>query len=129
MRKLLVLVFVLIAQFPAYSENSFELQADLGRDPEGSTWYIIDYGRTSSSAYAVARKYYTAEDVRNDVIDELISEYSVSEETAEQLYFTEYRYDYTADGKQYSEVYEIHYDKLGHQIYGTISASSRTGTR
>ena len=48
-----------------------------------------------------------------------MSKFGISPEVAGSLYFTEYRYDYTPDGKQFAMKYLRHYDMLGNEIHGT----------
>ena len=118
MRKLLALVLVIMLVLPASAEKAFVKQVTIGRDSAGQTWYLTDYGVDYNTPYAVARKYYTSEAVKYDTIEKLESRYNVPESRASALYFTEYKYEYTPDGKQYSEVYRMHYDMMGKLIYG-----------
>lgn len=118
MRKLLALFLVMMLVLPASAEDAFVKQITIGRDSAGQTWYLTDYGIDYNTPYAVARKYYTSEAVKYDTIEKLESRYSVPENVASTLYFTEYRYEYTPDGTQYAEVYRRHYDMMGKLIYG-----------
>lgn len=117
MRKFFAVIFILMLTLPAGAEDAFVKQIQIGRDGAGMTWWLIDYGVNYNTPYAVAREYYTSEAVKNDTVEKLISRYSVPEGTAQKLYFTEYRYEYTSDGSQSSEVYRRHYDMLGNLIY------------
>ena len=95
-------------------------QKALGQDKNGSTWYLLDYGKDSNGVpFAVSRRYYTNETLKNQTIELLMSKFAISSEVAGSLYFTEYRYEYTPDGKQYAFTYLRHYDMLGHEIHGT----------
>ena len=135
MRKLLVVVLLLATTFTAaFAEDAFEKQVKIGRDKSGMTWWLIDYGFTSSNPYAIARKYYTSEAGREEAIDILTSRYSVKQKKAESLYFTEYRYEYTSDYERVAEVYRRYYDQKGRLICGlefdgSTSAQKKTYTK
>ena len=113
-----VLLVLLIAAIPAYSEDAFVKQVQIGKDRAGLTWYLTDYGSDYSTPYAVARKYYTNQAAKREQIDLLISRYAVPDRQAQGLYFTEYRYEYTPDGRQFAEVSRRHFDMQGREIYG-----------
>jgi hypothetical protein len=95
-------------------------QKDLGRDSVKMQWYLLDYGTENGVPYAIARKYYTSESIKQQTIDLLMSKYGLAPDLAGSLYFTEYRYDYTPDGKQFAVVYLRHYDMQGEEIHGTV---------
>jgi hypothetical protein len=95
-------------------------QKDLGQDHVKMQWYLLDYGTEDGVPYAVARKYYTSESIKKDTIDLLMSKYGLAPDLAGSLYFTEYRYEYTPDGKQFAVVYLKHYDMQGEEIYATV---------
>ena len=128
MRKFLAVVLVLMLAVPAFSEDAFVKQVQIGRDGAGMTWWLIDYGVDYNTPYAVARKYYTSEAVKTNTIEQLISRNRVPEKKAKGLYFTEYRYEYTPDGSQVAEAYRGHYDMLGNEIF-KINFDSSTGAR
>lgn len=96
-------------------------QRDLKQDANKMQWYLLDYGKDSADIpYAVARKYYTNATIKNETIELLMSKFGLSPEVAGSLYFTEYGYEYTPDGKQYAMTYLRHYDMLGHELHGTV---------
>ena len=96
-------------------------QKNLGQDKNKMTWYILDYGKSEAGIpYAVSRKYYTNTTIKNDTIELLMSKFGLSPEVAGSLYFTEYGYEYTPDGKQFALAYLRHYDMLGNEIHGTV---------
>ena len=77
-------------------------QKALGQDKNSMTWYLLDYGKDSNGVpYAVSRKYYTNATIKNETIELLMSKFAISPEVAGSLYFTEYGYEYTPDGKQF----------------------------
>ena len=117
MRKFFAVILVMMLVVPAAAEDAFVKQISIGRDGSGMTWYLTDYGIDNNTYYAVARKYYTSAAVKNDTIERLISRNRVPEKKANTLYLTEYRYEYTSDGKQYAEIYRVHYDMQGREIY------------
>ena len=117
MRKFFVIVLLpLVALSSAWAEDAFTKQVALGRDRAGMTWYLTDYGTDASGLYAVARKYYTADEGKASAIDLLTSRYSIPPRKAANLYFLEYRYEYTPDEVRYTEAYRKYYDLLGNQL-------------
>jgi len=99
-------------------------QKNLGPDHIKMQWYILDYGTKDGVPFAVARKYYTNETIKKETIDLLMSKFSLAPEVAGSLYFTEYGYEYSADGKQFAVTYLRHYDMLGNEIYSTVYDNS-----
>ena len=84
-------------------------------------WWLLDYGKDEAGVpFAVSRKYYTNQTVKNETIELLMSKFGISPEVAGSLYFTEYRYEYSPDGSQYAMTYLRHYDMLGNEIHGTV---------
>ena len=95
-------------------------QKNLGQDANKMQWYLLDYGKDSADIpYAIARKYYTNATIKNETIELMMSKFGLSPEVAGSLYFTEYGYEYTPDGKQYAMTYLKHYDMLGNELHGT----------
>ena len=95
-------------------------QKNLGQDHIKMQWYLLDYGKKDDALFAVARKYYTNTSVKQQTVDLLMSKYGLSPDVAGSLYFTEYGYEYTPDGKQFAVTYLRHFDMLGNEIYGTV---------
>ena len=96
---------------------SFPQQKNLGKDRAGLQWWIIAFGTCPSGWYAVAREYYTNEGAKAETINMLSSRYGVPYDKASSLYFTEYRFEYTPDGAQFTEVSRSYYDMLGEDIW------------
>ena len=95
-------------------------QKDLGQDANKMKWWLLDYGKNDAGVpFAISRKYYTNQTVKNETIELLMSKFGISPEVAGSLYFTEYGYEYTPDGQQYAMTYVRHYDMLGNLIHGT----------
>ena len=118
MRKFLVsIVLLLMASTLACAEDAFTKQIALGRDRAGMTWYLTDYGTDSSGLYAIARKYYTNDDGKASAVEMLTSRYSIPPRRAANLYFVEYRYEYTPDEIRYAEAYRKYYDLLGNELF------------
>ena len=114
----LILGTAVAASSPALAWDTAK-QKNLGQDHIKMQWYLLDYGKKDNVLFAVARKYYTNTSVKQQTVDLLMSKYSLSPEVADSLYFTEYGYEYTPDGKQFAVTYLRHFNMLGHQIYGT----------
>ncbi len=122
MKKFVVLALlaaVVASAVPAMAWDSNKQKA-LGQDPNKMTWYILDYGMNGGIPYAVSRKYYTNQTEKDKTIELLMSKFSISPEIAGSLYFTEYGYEFTPDGKQFAVTYLRHYDMLGNEIHGTV---------
>lgn len=124
----LVLAAALFASSPALAWDPAK-QKNLGQDHVKMQWYLLDYGKKDGVLFAVARKYYTNTSVKQQTVDLLMSKYSLSPEVAGSLYFTEYGYEYTPDGKQFAVTYLKHFDMLGNEIYGTVFDGSAEATK
>ena len=77
---LLVAVAVGISA-PAHAWDP-EKQKNLGQDHIKMQWYLLDYGKKEGVPFAIARKYYTNNTVKQQTIDLLMSKYSLSPEAA-----------------------------------------------
>jgi hypothetical protein len=105
-------------------------QKNLGQDHVKMQWYLLDYGTKDSGVpFAISRKYYTNESIKQQTIDLLMSKYQIGADVAGSLYFTEYEYEYSKDGKQFAVTYLRHYDMLGNEIYGTVYDDSSEATK
>ena len=125
----LIIGLVAVMAVPSFAWDAAKQKA-LGQDKNKMTWYILDYGKTSGDVpFAIARKYYTNPTIKNDTIELLMSKFGISPEKANSLYFTEYGYEYTPDGKQFAMTYQRHYDMLGNEIYGTVFDDSSDATK
>ena len=115
-------MFLLIAAIASssFAEDTYAKQINLGKDNSGMTWYLLDYGIEKDKPYAIARKYYTSKYVKQETIELLVLLYSIPEIQAGQLYFAEYKYKYTPDGKSYAEVYRKYYDIRGNEIFELV---------
>ena len=132
MKKFIVLTLLaaLIAAMsvPAMAWDAAK-QKELGQDKNKMTWYILDYGKDANGVpFAISRKYYTNTTIKNETIELLMSKFGISPEVAGSLYFTEYGYEYTPDGKQFAQTYVRHYDMLGNEIHGTVYDGSTEAT-
>ena len=125
----LVIGLLVVVCAPSFAWDAAKQKA-LGQDKNKMTWYILDYGKDSSGVpYAVSRKYYTNTTIKNETIELLMTKFSLSPEVAGSLYFTEYGYEYTPDGKQFAQTYVRHYDMLGNEIHGTVYDDSSEATK
>ena len=107
-----------------------EKQKNLGQDHVKMQWYILDYGtKEDGTPFAVSRKYYTNEGIKNETIELLMSKFGYEPELASSLYFTEYEYEYSKDGKQFAVAYVRHFDMLGNEIHGTVFDNSSESTQ
>ncbi|MDR2176100.1 MAG: hypothetical protein LBO82_09240 [Synergistaceae bacterium] len=116
---LVLLLTAVCSVLPAEAWDSAK-QKNLGQDAVKMQWYLLDYGTENGVPYAIARKYYTSESVKQQTIDLLMSKYGLAPDLAGGIYFTEYRYEYTPDGKQFAVAYLKHYDMQGEEIHGIV---------
>ena len=124
---LLGLVIALASPVFAWDESKTK---DLGRDGNNMQWWLLEYGKNAEGKnYAITRKYYTNAKIKNETIELLMSKFGTSPEVANSLYFTEYGYEYTDDGKQFAMTYLTHYDRLGNEIHGTVYDDSSEATK
>lgn len=120
----LILGLVAVMAVPSFAWDAAKQKA-LGQDKNKMTWYILDYGKDANGVpFAVSRKYYTNTTIKNETIELLMSKFGLPPEKAGSLYFTEYGYEYTPDGKQFAQTYVRHYDMLGNEIHGTVYDNS-----
>ncbi len=125
----LLIALIAAMSVPAMAWDASK-QKSLGQDKNKMTWYILDYGKDANGVpFAISRKYYTNTTIKNDTIELLMSKFGISPEVAGSLYFTEYGYEYTADGKQFAQTYVRHYDMLGNEIHGTVFDDSTEATK
>ena len=116
----LIIALVVALASPVFAWDAAK-QKTLGQDKNKMTWYLLDYGKDENGTlFAVSRKYYTNPTVKNETIELLMSKFGLSPEIAGSLYFTEYGYEYTEDGKKFAMTYLRHYDMLGNEIHGTV---------
>ena len=124
-----LLVAIVCSALPAMAWDPAK-QKDLGQDHVKMQWYILDYGtKADGTPFSVARKYYTNEKIKQDTVELLMSKFGYSAELAGGLYFTEYEFEYTKDGKQFTTAYLRHYDMLGNEIHGTVYDDSSEATK
>ena len=131
-KSVLLALLVALACFKSSAmEFAPEKQVYLGLDHIGMLWYIVDYGiKEDGTPFAVTRRYYTNEHIRQEIVGLLITNFGHSEEVAGSLYFTEYGYEYTQDGRQFALTYVRHHDQLGGYIHGTVfDGSCESSTR
>ncbi|MBQ3454853.1 MAG: hypothetical protein IJG36_00320 [Synergistaceae bacterium] len=125
----LIIGLVAVMAVPSFAWDAAKQKA-LGQDKNKMTCYILDYGKDANGIpFAVSRKYYTNQTIKNETIELLMSKFGLSPEKAGSLYFTEYGYEYTPDGKQFAMTYQRHYDMLGNEIYGTVFDDSSETTK
>ena len=125
----LILALVIALGSPVMAWDAAK-QKSLGQDKNKMTWYLLDYGKDEAGTlFAVSRKYYTNTTIKNETIELLMSKFGLSPEVAGSLYFTEYGYEYTPDGKKFAMTYLRHYDMLGNEIHGTVYDGSTEATQ
>lgn len=125
----LLITLTAVMSVPAFAWDQAKQKA-LGQDKNKMTWYILDYGKDANGVpFAVSRKYYTNTTIKNETIELLMSKFALSPEKAGSLYFTEYGYEFTPDGKEFAVTYQRHFDMLGNEIHGTVFDDSSEATK
>lgn len=117
-----ILCTVFLTLSPAWAatqEKAAPTPVNLGQDGSKMQWYIVNYGKDDAAHFAVARKYYTNASEKKKTVELLMSKFGLSQEAAQKLYFTEYGYTYSKDGKQFALTYLTHYDMVGTVVYST----------
>ena len=100
------------------------MTTSIGKDKNGDVWYSVGSGRDSNGKrWAVARQYHANQKLKKSEINALKG-YGVASATAESLYFSERKYQYTTHGKKYALVEVNYYDMLGNKIYDKIYADN-----
>ena len=92
---------------------------NFGQDGNKMQWYLVNYGKNNDGPFACTRKYYTNPDEKQKTIDLIVEKFGVEQAAASGLYFTEYGYVYSQDGKKFAVSYITHYDMLGKVIKST----------
>ncbi len=113
-------VVLLLALFVFGSVSSAAVQpVNFGQDHVKMQWYLVNYGEENGVHFANARKYYTNPDVKAETIALIVEKFGTDQEVANGLYFTEYGYVYSKDGKSFAVTYVNHYDMVGNAIRAT----------
>lgn len=113
-------VVLLLTLFVSGSVASAAVQpVNFGQDHVKMQWYLVNYGEENGVCFANARKYYTNQDVKAETISLIVEKFGTEQEVADGLYFTEYGYVYSKDGKSFAVTYVNHYDMLGKTIRDT----------
>ena len=88
-------------------------QQELGHDGEAMKWWLGNYGKINGIPYVIVRRYYTGNSARyrRALRDRLGKKAKDGRDN--NLYFTEYGYEYTEDGKHFFEIYARHYNRAG----------------
>ena len=103
-----------------------EMPVNLGLDHVNMQWWIVNVGkRDDGTPFAITRRFYTNETIRQDIVEILMSRFGHLPEVAGALFGTEYEYEYTMDRRQFAVTYLRHYDMVGRLIHGTDFDNSR----
>lgn len=114
---IIILLFAACSFADEIDEDAFPRQKNLGKDRAGIQWWIRDFGASASGYYAIAREYYnTNAGAKSELVYALTTRYGISSSRAEDVYFAEFRFEYTPDGRQYAEISRVLYDMRGDEI-------------
>ncbi len=92
---------------------------NFGKDANKMQWYLVNYGKVEDKPFAVVRKYYTNPDEKQKAVDLITTKFGIEQQRSAELYFTQYRYVYSDDGKQFALAYIQHFDMIGNIIRST----------
>lgn len=120
---LLSLLFLFVSLSAAFADAA-PAPVNFGQDANKMQWYLVNYGKDDEGCFACTRKYYTNPDIKKETVGLIVEKFNVDEGTAGDLYFTEYGYIYSPDGKEFALTYVSHYDMLGNVIKSTEYDSS-----
>lgn len=121
-----LLALMAAATFAMAAQTAAPEPVNLGQDANKMQWYLVNYGKSDECCFASARKYYTNPDEKGKTIGLICDKFGIDNETASGLYFTEYGYAYSEDGKEFAVTYISHYDMGGQLIKSTeFDASDR----
>ena len=118
-KTMIAAVTLLLALFVAGAAIADVQPVNFGQDHVKMQWYLVNYGQQNGVCFANARKYYTNPDVKAETIGLIVEKFGTDQELADGLYFTEYGYTYSPDGKSFAVTYINHYDMLGNCIRST----------
>ncbi|MDD2452852.1 MAG: hypothetical protein PHI81_08360 [Synergistaceae bacterium] len=114
---LFMLVFLASSAFAEVVQK----HVNFGQDANKMQWYLMTYGKNDDGIHvATARKYYTNPDEKQKIIDLIVEKFGTEREFASGLYFTEYGYVYSNDGKSFAVTYLNHYNMVGKEIRSTV---------
>ncbi len=116
---LCTLALISVAAIAMAAQTAAPEPVNLGQDANKMQWYLVNYGKGDDFSFASARKYYTNPDEKSKTIGLICEKFGIDNETASGLYFTEYGYAYSADGKEFAVTYISHYDMGGQMIKST----------
>ncbi len=123
---ILAILVLVLSVSAAFATEAAPKPVNFGQDANKMQWYLVNYGKNDGIPFANTRKYYTNPDEKKKTIDLIVEKFAIDQETAAGLYFTEYGYVYSADGKDFAVSYITHYDMVGNVIKSTeYDASSR----
>ena len=112
-----------------------EMPVNLGLDHVNMQWWIVNVGkRDDGTPFAITRRFYTNEAIRQDIVDILMTRFGHPPEVAGALFGTEYEYEYTRDRRQFAVTRITHFSQPrigGNLIHETIfddSAEDRMKT-
>ncbi|MFA7620846.1 MAG: hypothetical protein WCY56_03245 [Aminobacteriaceae bacterium] len=114
-----VMVFLFALLFTGSVASADIQPVNFGQDHIKMQWYLVNYGSDNGTLFANARKYYTNTTVKAETIQLIVEKFGTDQEVADGLYFTEYGYVYSNDGKSFAVTYINHYDMLGGVIRAT----------
>ena len=116
-----VSLFMLVLLASSAFAAMVQKHVNFGQDANKMQWYLMTYGKNDDGIHAAtARKYYTNPDEKQKTIDLIVEKFRTEHEVASGLYFTEYGYVYSKDGKAFAVTYLNHYDMVGNVIRSTV---------
>ena len=130
-----LIIFILAISCAAASAGDIlEGVVSLGQDHVQMTWWLLAHMSERASPEtgaptAIVRKYYTNVGIRNETIELLMSKFAIDPDVAGRLFFTEYRYIYSADHRTFAVGYIRHYNMVGVLIHGTEFDGSTPDTQ
>jgi len=131
-KKTIILSALLVVMvFSALPVSAAQLPLNLGPDHVNMTWWIVNAAvRDDGTPFAITRRFFTNETLRQEIIEILITREGVDPEIAGTLFGTEFEYIYSQDRGQFAVVRVTHFSQPrigGNLIFETIFDNSREG--
>jgi hypothetical protein len=131
-QKFILLALLAAMVCSAMPAAAADFPVNLGLDHVNMQWWIVNAGvRPDGTPFAITRRFFTNENIRQEIIEILMTRFGHSAESAGALFGTEFEYEYTQDRTQFAIVRITHFSQPridGNLIHETIFDNSGDDT-
>ena len=131
-QKFILLALLMAVVCSALPAAATQFPVNLGTDHVNMQWWIVNAGvREDGTPFAITRRFFTNETIRQEIIDILMTRFGHPAELAGLLFGTEFEYEYTRDRTQFATVRITHFSQPrmdGNLIHQTIFDNSCENT-